>query len=120
MGFEQAVAALAVTCHVSGITRDEEAAEFAEWVKTRPEEFRPLYIGPIPALTNYYVTYGLMNSGSRYGYETYHAHQAEMKAFCEFFDGADVVCLEFGADYRREYESLSAVYGEEFEPKLEP
>lgn len=71
-----------------------------------PERWRPLLVGPIPAVVNHYLTYAFLPDGSKEGWDDSADGDTYRKQFIELFPSyADdehgpynVVSIRFGGD----------------------
>lgn len=83
-----------------------------------PEEFQQLVIGPIPAVTNGYVSYAFLPDGSKSGWGTDMQGDDYRAGFAALFnqrysDGTSsdaAVEVTFGGDHRSEHDTPDAVY----------
>lgn len=73
---------------------------FEAWREEQPEEFRHLLIGPIPSVTNGYLTFMLAPDGSKEGWDTSDIGDDLRGAFIELFAQNHIDCVEvrFGGD----------------------
>jgi hypothetical protein len=85
---------------------------------TLPEAFRPLVVGPVPSVTNGYVSYAFLPDGSKTGWGADTEGEEYREAFTALFnqqyeDGSthdDAVALTFGNDHREQHGTPAAVY----------
>lgn len=70
-----------VNDYVPGQMPDVEAFR-----QSLPEEWRPLVVGPIPAVVNGYVTYAFLPDGSKEGWPPSDRGDEYRNAFVELFD----------------------------------
>lgn len=83
-----------------------------------PEAFQPLVIGPIPAVSNGYVSYAFLPDGSKTGWGTDlegDEHRASFTALFnqQYSDGSthdDAVAVTFGQHHRDQHEQPSVEY----------
>ena len=71
-----------------------------------PDEWRPLVIGPIPAVVNFDEFYAFLPDGSKEGWFTSHDGDEYRKRFVELFKNteyADIVSVRFGGDFQTEH-----------------
>ena len=68
----------------------------------RDRAFKALIVGPIPAVTNGYITYAFMPVGSKWGWEDYKTGETLREKFKEITDCADVISVTYGADSTHE------------------
>jgi hypothetical protein len=109
--------AVIVTAH--GYALDQPwMPDVAAFREALPEAFRPLLVGPIPAVVNGDATWVFGPDGSKSGWGTDEEGDGYRERFAELFDLAyedgstpfDVVVLTYGADYRHEFDQPEARY----------
>lgn len=118
MGYELQTAAIATACHFGADAAPR--VDFAAWVATQPEHLRHLCAGPFDG-SNGYVSYCVMSSGSRLGYETRNEQLVMIASFRDLMAtvGADIVIVDYGADMRQYGEDVATVfYADHWQPDV--